>query len=283
MKRVLLPASLLAALGLVGACVGDQPTGLLSGSTGTTTSSGKGATTGTTGASMSTTSSGMGGAGGMPAKADFVVSVDDPDVTVTLASEVTVTVSIDPKGYSGDVLLGSNSLDGDGLTPSFGKTTITLDGSTIAKTTFTLKTASNTPPATVGYTITAASQDGSATAAGAVTVLSDITIVIPTNVAGLPGDVGNPYKDAFGPYPTVILAPAGISAANPVTIRFFNDDEVEHEIHAGQAGAGFPHDNMPIPANSMDNLVRKVTAAGTYDFYLHDQGAAQTIGRIVIQ
>lgn len=219
----------------------------------------------------------------MPVQADFKVSVDQPDATLTLASELTVTVSIDPKGYAGDVLLGANNLDSAGLTTSFAKTMLTLDGSSIAKTTFTLKSASNTPPATVGYTITAASEAGSATATGALTVLSDITIVIPKNVAGLGGSAGNPYKTAFGPYPTTIVAPVGISAQTPVTVRFYNDDDVEHEIHAGQGGQGFPHDQMPIPANSMDSMVRKVSAKGTYDFYLHDEGAAQTIGQIVIQ
>lgn len=284
MKRAFFGAVVVSVLGLVGACVGDPPTGLLSGATGTgSTTTSKSASNASTGSSMSTTSSGMGGAGGMLPAADYTMSIDKPDATVTLASELTVTISIDPKGYVGDVLLGVSSLDAAGLTGTFGKTSLTLDGSTVAKTTFTLASSSSTPPATVGYTITAASEAGAATTTGAVSVLSDITIVIPTNVAGLPGSAGAPYKDAFGPYPTVIIAPTDISAANPVTVRFFNDDEVEHEIHAGQGGDGFPHDTGPIAPNSMDTMVRKVTAKGTYDYYLHDQGVAQTVGRIVIQ
>ncbi len=283
MKRALVPALFLSIIGLGGACVGDPPTGLLSGATGTgsgTTTTSKASTGATTSASMTT---GTGGGGGMVPLADFEVSVDKPDTSLELASEVTITVSIDPKGYAGDVLLGSNSLDGDKLTATFGKTSLTLDGSTIAKTTFTLKSASDTPPATVGYTITAASEAGSATASGALTVLSEITIVIPQGVGAFPGGVGDPYKLAFGPYPTVITAPPGISATNPVTVRFYNDDDVEHEIHAGQGGQGFPHDVMPIPPNSMSSNVREVNSAGTYNYYLHDEGAAETVGQIVIQ
>lgn len=287
MKRALAPVLLLSLVGLsvaaMGAgCVGDQPTGLLSGGTGTL-SGGTTSSKTSSGATMSTSmSSGTGGTGGIAPVADFVVSVDEPDATVTLASEVTVTVSIDPKGYSGDILLGSNSLDGEDITTSFGKTSLTLDGSTIAKTTFTLKSSSSTPPATIGYTITAASEAGSATASGALTVLPEITIIIPKDVSAFPGGVGDPYTLAFGPYPTVITAPTLITAT-PVTVRFYNADDVPHEIHSDQGADGFPHDNMPIPPNSMSNLVRELKKTGTFNYYLHDEGAAETVGRIIIQ
>lgn len=280
-KRAI-PALFFSVVGLGSACVVEQPTGLLSGATGTQSGGSTTSKTSTGATTSSSMSSGTGGTGGMAPVADFKVSIDEPDTTVTLASEVTVTLSIDPKGYSGDVLLGSNSLDGDGLTTSFGKTNLTLDGSTIAKTTFTLKSSSSTPPASVGYTITVASEAGNATASGALTVLPEITIIIPNNVAGLPGDVGNPYTTAFGPYPTVITAPTLI-ATTPVTVRFYNADTVPHEIHSDQAADGFPHDNMPIQPNSMSNLVRELKKTGTFNYYLHDQGAAQTVGRIVIQ
>ena len=46
---------------------------------------------------------------------------------------------------------------------------------------------------------------------------------------------------------------------------------------------GFPHDVMPIPPNSMSSNVREVNSAGTYNYYLHDEGAAETVGQIVIQ
>jgi len=40
---------------------------------------------------------------------------------------------------------------------------------------------------------------------------------------------------------------------------------------------------MPIPPNSMSSNVREVNSAGTYNYYLHDEGAAETVGQIVIQ
>ncbi len=33
----------------------------------------------------------------------------------------------------------------------------------------------------------------------------------------------------------------------------------------------------------MDSLVRKVNSKGLYDFYLHDQNAPKTIGRLAVQ
>jgi hypothetical protein len=284
-RRALLPLGIVCLVGIVGACTLEQPNGLLSGgsTSATTGSSGKGSSGATTSASMTTSGSGTGGSGGMAQTASYAVSVDKPDASITLASELTLVVSVDPKGYVGNILLGATSLDGDGLTTKLDKTSLALDGSSIVKTNFTLTSASDTPPNTVGYTITAASEAGNATADGAVTVLSEITIVIPKNVIGLGGTAQNPYMTAFGPYPMKIVAPPGISAQNPVTVHFYNDDDASHEIHADQGPSGFGHDQASIPANSMDPMVREVNAAGTYDYYLHDQNAAATIGRIVIQ
>jgi hypothetical protein len=62
-----------------------------------------------------------------------------------------------------------------------------------------------------------------------------------------------------------------------------NDDSVSHEIHADASGQGFGHDPGPFGGGTMDPYVRKVNTAGTYDFYLHDQGQAITIGRIEIK
>ena len=88
---------------------------------------------------------------------------------------------------------------------------------------------------------------------------------------------------AFGDYPMNIIAPKDISAQKPLTVRFFNDDDVAHEIHAASNAQGFPHDPGPIAAHSMDGLVRKVNSKGLYDFYLHDQNAPKTIGRLAVQ
>ena len=78
------------------------------------------------------------------------------------------------------------------------------------------------------------------------------------------------------------IAPADISEQNPVTVKFRNADGVSHEIHADEEPSDFPHSPGPIPPNGMDEP-REVNSKGIYNFYLHDQGAVLTPGRIVIE
>ena len=95
--------------------------------------------------------------------------------------------------------------------------------------------------------------------------------------------MSNPNSTAFGPYPIKIIAPANLSSSNPITVYFKNDDTVSHEIHADNATQGFGHDPGSFGAGQMDPYVRQVNAAGTFDFYLHDQGSPITIGRLFVQ
>jgi hypothetical protein len=124
---------------------------------------------------------------------------------------------------------------------------------------------------------------GAKTATAKLTVKPAITIVIPKGVYQLGGTKDNPYKMAFGDYPMNVIAAPGISGQNPLTVRFYNDDDVPHEIHAANQSQGFPHDPGSIAPHSMDSLVRKVNAKGLYDYYLHDQNAPATIGRLAVQ
>lgn len=110
----------------------------------------------------------------------------------------------------------------------------------------------------------------------------EITITIPAGVDGVQGTAQQPNTTAFGPYPLTISAPA-VSQQNPVTVRFFNADIKAHEIHASLPNDGFGHDLTPFAPMTMDPMVREVTAPGTYDFYLHDEGGPFNVGRLVIQ
>ena len=147
----------------------------------------------------------------------------------------------------------------------------------------TLTTMSSTPPGNLVFSVSAAVPEGVNTVSATLTVKPAITIVIPKGVYGLGGTKDNPYKMAFGDYPMNVIAAKDLSDQHPLTVRFFNDDDMAHEIHAGNPTQGFAHDPGPIAAHSMDSLVRKVNAKGLYDFYLHDQNAAATIGRIAVQ
>ncbi len=273
------------ASALLMGCTSELPSGLLSGSsTGgpdTTTaasSSGHGST--------SASGSGSTGAGGSSMQpATYTISLDTTTPQVDLNAKVDVAVTIDPMGYVGPVTLTVDNLAiPSGVTSSFANDVLTLDGSSMASTTLTLSTLTSAPPVDVPFTVTATVPAGAKTQNATLTVRPTITIIIPKNVNGLAGTAANPYKQAFGDYPIMITAPANISAAKPVNVHFYNDDDVAHEVHAGQGAAGFPHSQGSIDPHTLDVTPRPVNAADTYDFYLHDQGPNPlTIGRVIIQ
>jgi hypothetical protein len=113
----------------------------------------------------------------------------------------------------------------------------------------------------------------SSSASATVTVKSVITLKIPVNVDA------NEGPNVFG---TVNIKAPNFAAGETVTVNFLNLDSTPHEIHAGNPAQGFPHGKGTFGQNQMDTP-RKVTAAGTYKFYLHDEGSAKTPGTIIIQ
>jgi hypothetical protein len=240
-------------------------------------SSGGPTTTGAAG--MTSASTG----GVMPQAATFVVSLDTASPQIDLDDALDLTVTIAPMGYVGPVNLAINNLGNGGITGDFASKKVTLDGTTDAKVKLTLTTMSSTPPGSLDFSVSGIVATGAKTASATLTVKPAITIVIPKNVYGLGGTKDNPYKMAFGDYPMNVIAAQDISDAHPLTVRFFNDDDIAHEVHAANQAQGFPHDPGPIPAHSMDGLVRKINSKGLYDYYLHDQNAAATIGRLAVQ
>jgi hypothetical protein len=210
------------------------------------------------------------------------VSVAQSAVQVQLLAQTVVQVSIAPNGYAGTVQLAPGTLP-VGVTASFDKASLTLDGTTTATAALTVQTDTNAPPGALSVAVDVTAGGTTKSATVAVTVESVITLHIPKGVNNTGATIVNPNTTAFGPYPIDIVAPQGISAQNPVTVYFKNDDTVSHEIHADATAQGFGHDPGPFGAGQMDPYVRKVNTAGTYDFYLHDQGSPITVGRIHIQ
>jgi hypothetical protein len=235
----------------------------------------------TTAASGATTSASTGGV--TPQQATFTVALDTATPQIDLDDTLEMTVTVSPKGYQGYVNLAINNLGNGGITGAFSAKKIALDGVTDVTVKLTLTTMSSTPPGALDFSVSGAVATGAKAATATLTVKPAITIVIPKGANQLGGTDTNPYKMAFGDYPMNIIAAQNLSAQSPLTVRFFNDDDVAHEIHAANQTQGFPHDPGPIAAHSMDGLVRKVNAKGLYDFYLHDQGKAITIGRLAVQ
>jgi hypothetical protein len=203
-------------------------------------------------------------------------------LSVQLLATATVQVSVAPNGYSGTATLTAGTPP-SGITAAFDKPTLTLDGETAATATLTLTTATSAAPGSVPLAVNVTAGGATQSTALSVTVQSVITLHIPSGVNDMGATVSNPNTTAYGPYPITIVAPAGISAQNPVTVYFQNDDDVSHEIHADDQAQGFGHDPGSFGAGKMDPYVRKVNSTGTYDFYLHDQGAPITPGRVFIQ
>ena len=211
------------------------------------------------------------------------VSVDQPTINSQLMANTAVHVSVAPNGYSGSATLSLASMP-SGVTGTFDNATLSLDGSAAGTATLTLTTATSAPPGATNIEVDAMADGATFKATIAFTVESVITVHIPAGVNNMGGTVSDPVTTAFGPYPTKIAEPTGgISSSNPVTVYFFNDDSVAHEIHASDDQEGFAHDPGSIPPMSMDSLVRKVNTAGSYNYYLHDQGAPITVGLIEIQ
>lgn len=247
-----------------------------SGSSGGTASSGSGSG----GSSSGGTASSSGGTTGQAS--NVAVTLAQTAVQMQLMAQTTVQVSVAPNGYAGTVQLAPGTLPA-GLTASFDKSSLTLDGTTTATATLTLTTETNAPPGDAQVDVAVTAAGTTKTASVTATVQSVITLHIPQGVNNMGASIANQNTTAFGPYPITIVAPKGISAQNPVTVYFQNDDTVSHEIHADAQGQGFGHDPGSFGPGKMDPYVRKVNTAGTYDFYLHDQGSPKTIGRIHIQ
>jgi hypothetical protein len=254
-----------------------------SGSSGATGSSGSSG--GDTGSSGGTASSGSGSGGtgtGTTPPTNVAVTLDQSAIQLPLMDNSAVHVSVAPNGYTGTLALATGTLP-TGVTASFDNAMLTLDGTTTATATLTVTTADNAPPGDLPITVNATADGVTKSAPLDVTVQSTITLHIPAGVNNTGATVSNPNTKAFGPYPITIVAPANLSSSNPITVNFMNDDTVSHEIHADNATQGFGHDPGPFGAGQMDPYVREVNAAGTFDFYLHDQGSPITVGRIFIQ
>ncbi len=242
-----------------------------SGPSGPTTTGGDGGSRGEGGAG----SSGGGGEDVVPAT--FTLSVDGDAPVLELRDSATITVTIDADGDVGTVSLVVEGLPGD-VTATVDDTVDVSDGTQTALV--ELSSASSTVTGTFDFTVRATAAGSEETAAGQVVVEPVITIYIPQNLDGL--QENPPNTTAFGAYPTTLTAPPNLSGDNPVTVRFFNQDAVPHQIHAGDQN-GFDHSQADIPANGYDPMDRRVTAAGTYDYYPHDCCGQSILGRIVIE
>jgi len=218
---------------------------------------------------------GGGGAEPIPQTADFLISADAA-ASIELRDSADVTVSIDPNGYVGAVALTLANVPGD-VDASLDLPSITLDGTTPETVTVTVASASNSETGAFAISVVGTVSEGTASGDMSVTIEPVITIIIPQNLADFAGEM-----NAFGPYPTVIKAPPNLSDESTLTVKFFNDDTVPHEIHADADDAGFGHGDGPIAPGSFDAVVRQINQTGEFGYYPHDIGT-NIPGLIVVE
>lgn len=209
------------------------------------------------------------------------VTVDKTSIQSQLMANTEVQVSVAPNGYVGPATLAVAAMP-TGVTGTFDNAMIVLDGRTTATAKLTVAAADSAAPGDANIEVDATAAGSTFKTTIALTVQSVITVHIPMGVNNMGGTTSNPVTTAYGPYPIKITAPQGMSAQNPVTVYFMNDDSVSHEIHASDDQEGFGHDPGLIAPMSMDSYVRNVNTTGSYNFYLHDQGAPITVGLIEI-
>lgn len=203
------------------------------------------------------------------------------------ANAMPIVVTVAPNNFNGPVSLSVTGLPA-GVTGTFDNATLNVSGTTGASTNLTLTTMSTAPVGPIAAMIVATSGSTTQSSALTINVKPVITLTIPMNVDAMKGTPGNPSKNVFGTYPIMITAPANISAT-PIQVKVFNADSTGHCIHASNPNQGFPHDpvtngvcNALTQKGQFDGQARAINAAGTYTFYLHDQGDL-TEGQIKIQ
>ncbi len=257
----------------------DQPTSLLDGDGGSSSNGNSGGDGGSPSSSDGGSSAnGDGGNEPIPQTADFLITAAG-SAEIELRASTDVALTIAPNGYVGAVSLSLMNVPGD-VDASVSPTSVTLDGTSDETLTLTVTSASNSESGSFAISVVGTAPEGQASGDVSVTIQPVITITIPQDLESY---ASNPADTtAFGDYPTVIKAPANLSGANPVTVRFYNDDSVPHEIHADQDGAGFGHGEGPIAAGAFDPVVREVNQTGEFGYYPHDIGTT-ILGMIVIE
>jgi len=288
LRSLSLGARPLAALALCSAlavaCVVEQPSAISGSNSGDT---GAGAGTGgpgpTSGSGAGSGSGGDMGTGGgaqvQEAVFELIASESAPSIELRDSREVTITIK--PNGYKGPVTLDLAEPAPEGVTADLATTTVQLQGDADVTTTLTLSSLSDSPTGESVITVTGTVESGTKEVGVTLTVRPEITIRIPPGLSGLQGTQADPNQTAFGDYPTRIRALTNMSNDNPITIKFLNEDNVVHSIHAGQDAQGFPHGNDIAPG-ALEDQARNVNAPGTYDYYPHDIGTT-LVGRIVIE
>lgn len=187
----------------------------------------------------------------------FGVTLSSTTPSVDLGGEVSIDVSIAPKGgFTGDVDLSATGLPA-GVTATFTPAKVTL-GAAAVTSKLVLASAFTAIPSAAGAStaiqIVAKNAAAQATANANMKVAPKMTLTIPMNVDALrAANVGTQFKNewgtAFGTTPATLKTQEG----NGIVVVVKNADSTAHIVHSGGA---FPHGDTarPIAPNDFEKL-----------------------------
>jgi hypothetical protein len=185
---------------------------------------------------------------------DFSVSMSPTTVATTLGTENHYTVTLDSSHFSGPVTLTATGVPAGWNVTFSPSATVTVpeDGQVTADMTVAVPTDVAGMNANVGVMAQAAPGQRSAT--GALNVANEYDLIIPDGT-----------KNTTHPFPSTLRLKVGVT----LKIKTL-DSQAPHRIHS-DGGDGFPHQDTDM-TNGQSYDVTPTDTTATYHFYCHDHG-----------
>jgi len=210
---------------------------------------------------------------------EFTISLSTATPVVNLGESVTIDVTVTPNEenhFDGEIDLGVTGLS-TGVSATTVKTSV-KQGASKAQIVISAALTSYVTPKTssVPITVTATSGEARATAPASFKVAPVLTLYIPSNIRELYSAPGGPLRAEWGEPFGPAQQPLRTQADNPITVRIFNKDSVQHILHG--PGGTFPHGefNAPIQPNAFEMKngeirPRSVKIGQTVQGYIHGE------------
>jgi hypothetical protein len=215
------------------------------------------------------------------------ITLDKPGSSLRLNETMVINVTITPNGQTGSAALSLASAP-TGVTATFVPPTVTLGAAPVTSVMTVTAASSMTPVSNIAAAVTATVGTNTSTTTYGVTVIPKLVIHIP---AGTNTDGSGGHKVAGFPKNIPVTLPAN----NMLPVDFYNDDSVEHEIHADGNSLGMSHEPGSLTANGGNLIVNgvdtglnyyetNITKTGTAKVYCHLHGGTATSdpGTIVV-
>lgn len=204
--------------------------------------------------------------GGGTGAADFGLTISPISAELVLGETKTFTVEVSSKsGFTGTVTLTPPDVP-PSWDVSFDRTALDVPANGRATATLTVHIPTDAEAAAVMLHVAASGAPGTRQTDDA-----DL-LVKPELVIRIPTDAKNNPDVAFGGEQRVRFVSPGTK------ITWVNDDDENHQIHAGNDAQGFPHEPNEMQPGASYTVT--ITEAGEFDYGCHLHGQMQ--GRLVV-